>query len=893
MYSEHDWSARYFPMALIESHHAARNKPSRPIHNEETTIVLSFSQIKIAASVIGVIGALQRIKQSMSSPIPTKNNGTTSISPDAPKVDPIIRSPEHLGNRFYTKSIPLEHCNQKRLVGAVAPVSLSAVSLLVHSDTEVGLRLGQTGHRGHQYEEEKVAKQLFQFRDNPEEALTDVTTMLVVHSLCSAPDSENDPSKLSLLLPKNADKELYMAPATISEAQEFLGLITYGVEDVDSATPPAVFNMDEPSHVVAWAGHLMSMDGDERMYERLLAYQHDNHVQVPSEQQDWNKDDLKNFSAEEIHCRVIVLLQQSTKIRVSFADGERRGITSCGIFAGNQTYIDLLRKFGVSNAQDAEKMLQNIQTNIANLQGQYGCLFFAPSEQKGCTFSSKEVVLCLGIGMKQQFQIEKGEVVGLGERALYVGNATALFDPDPKPWTKVQKGNDWILERFETIAKDVFPEHLRSGPVMAIALNFKGIKGAFGKLKSEVALVLMVHVMSVKWDTRRKYLKSFLPPNYHSYFLKELNKIVPGWHNEYKSYEPSQDVKMRACCFVVSFTIMLMSHSMGGENCSMQPIIEYWRAECAHQGDGTYAGEQWKMNLLATFCIKKYYLPTLDIMDNMKHFCEDSDTLRWRQKNQWLSYAMWAQQFSTLSTCYVRQGDGFGDEGLKLSKILNIPRLCMELAEKLGTEEVTCESDAFNKELTIPGTSETRVYKPEMELHKFRITYCIEGHDDPHTPGKATLEGLAQPCGLAIDPIDPDSDGDEEDDEAEKKPWPELLDYSTKTKSKKSEMEPQYPQSNTDPKKRKGKGKAKGSGGSAEKRRKTKKLSEFSDLPEVARQHFDQISGWLQNKDWGLRFGEACTVAFAKKTHRAKAIACVELGMQPNDDKKSNNEGSE
>ena len=886
MNSHHDWSALHFPMALIESHHAARNKPSRPVRNEETTIVLSFSQIEIAASVIGVIGALQRRKQSMSSPAQTKNNGPTSITPHDPKANPIIRSPQHLGNWFYTKSIPLEHGNQKRLQGAVAPVSLGVVSLLVHSDPEVGLRLAQTGHRGHQYEEEKVVKQLFQFRDNPEEALTDVTTMLVVHSLRSVPDSENDPSQLSLLLPKSADKELYMAPATISEAQEFLSLITYGVEDEDPATLPAVFDMHEPSHIVAWAGHLMSMAGDELMYERLLAYQHDNHVQVPSEQQNWNKDDLKTASAGEIHCRVIVLLQRNTNIRVSFADGERRGTTSCGIFAGKQTYIDLLCKFGVSNRKDAEEMLETIKSNIVNLRGQYGCLFFAPSEQKGPTFSSKEVVLCLGIGMRQQFQIEKGEVVGLGERALYVANATALFDPDPKPWTKVQKGNDWILERFETIAKDVFPEHLRSGPVMKIALNFKGIKGAFGHLKQEVAQVLMVHVMSVKWDTRRKYLKSFLPSDFHSYFLKELNKTVPGWQNEYKSYEPSQDVKMRACCFVVSFTIMLMSHSMGGENCSMQPIIEYWRTECAHQGDGTYAGEQWKMNLLATFCIKKYYLPTLDIMENMKHHCEDSDTLRWRQKNQWLSYTMWAQQFSTLSTCYVRQGDGFGDEALKLSKILSIPRLCMDLAEKLATEEVTCESDAFNKELTIPGTSETRVYKPEMELHKFRITFCIQDHDDPHTPGKATLEGLAQPCGLAIDP---NSDGEEEDDEAEKEPWSELLDYSTNSKSKKSEMEPQYPESNTGPKKRKGKGKANTAG----KRRKTKKLSEFSDLPQVARQHFDQMAGWVQNEDWGQRFGEACTVAFAKKTHQAKAIALVELGMTPNEDKKSDDKGSE
>ena len=765
---------------------------------------------------------------------------------------------------------------------AIGQTSLRTCSLFLPVNGDQQIQMADVGVRQQQYTKAQVETQLNQFANDPHQSLAGIPVHFLVYTQVIDHDKDTDPRMLTRLKPPKEDEERYMAPTTVDDALELMNIVTFGVEEETPKAPPG-YDMDEPSHIVSWALQVADSVDTATLYGRVMEYCRS--INSEHYKKDW-RERLEMWSDEYLQKQLTGILQTIQHIRLAPIRGKRRAYVAFYIFTGLLSSLGFDSETELETASGEPFDLTQIRNNIDSHRNHYSILFFAPplTEEAASTFTSEEVVMCLGYGFEGQTNLDNAESLGIGDRAIYAVNSMALLDDDCKPWNYF-KGNAWIGQRLKRFAKTSYVS-------FADYPNLPTIKtgdGVIGKLKSELQFPIRYHLMLLKYDTRRQWIADWVPVNFQDRVIKEMDKSLDKqWDQKDKVYQirNAREALNNACCFIISHTAMLLTHSVSYEQQPLEPIIRAWKL-CPGDGSGTQRDAELKMYKLTMMIIKAYIFPYLAIVEGTRMIDNKhkDDSRRSLNKDQWVWYCSQAQLYREISLII--------DEPNDLHK--SIFSFCMLLAKNFKEKKIGGTSHILEKKVKGKcGPSESRIY-PDVELDRFQIRIVhIDENNKRKRNHPITLRDLLYQCHRHLTRKDSDNgsnNGDESTDDVSDDgfhgshdgfDWPAYLGVSPDTTRLEDPSEtftggaPAY-EREIENKKRKGS--RKGQGG-----RKRRKVSDYTNnVTDEVRSCYSQVLDWLKGPN-GKAIDAALSYAFGKKekTNRYKAIQ--ELAEPPKED---------
>ena len=785
---------------------------------------------------------------------------------------------------------------------AVTQADLRVCSQLFHIQQGVGICTGQVGFRLQPLSSQRASDLLTEFKSTPKAAMTSesVPFHFVVHKVTKyegGPDVDN----LALLQPTDKNKEqYYLSPATIQDAEAYFEMVTFTAQNIPEA--PKDLDMHEPTHLVAWACHLETLEHQALIYQRLVAYHEDRleknieHPFPPQIQNStyWTGDDdeIKELSESEIQYRISLLKQQMSAVRLSPVKGADRSKVAAMALAGKKA---LLRFSSINLKGATTQDMKDISKNIDDMSAKYGSLFFAPpvETEPSTIFSGQDIVLCLGYGMNLQTNLEKAEGVGMGDRVFYAANLLTLLgtEKDLKPWKQDSNSTKWIQQKYLKILGLIAPNWLKTTPIQNVS-NYQGI---LGKLVISVYYVLKVYLMQLQAETREEWIKREVPLGFRDQFIKQMDNIV-GWKTPEKLWDYDSKLLARSCTCILSHWVMLLTHSLKANPSNIDLLRDHWINNCSGLGDGTAEDTELKMLQLTIFIVQKYVLPMLGIMENWKTgWKKVLEKERWQEKSRWVWYCKHAQMYNELTGLYREALDEHG----KSDGTSRITAIMMEMAKKMQKKQIRgeCPVDSDENLGKYDGATADRRLYPEMELDQFTVEYVMvkrngRGHKNKFVNPK-TLPDIVVECEQHLKQLDAGQkigSEDEEDEEDRMSQWPNFLECNLQNQVFEIPEEEVLPdgllgdkrkdRDDSDELNSEGGGNKDNGKGGGRKKRKTKKAEDFKDIPNSLRPIFPLLAQHLEDagEEWRERLGEATGFATSKTQHSRRVGALSALG---------------
>lgn len=268
------------------------------------------------------------------------------------------------------------------LPGFSAKASARSASLFVEISQTLGVRQSQVGARcNSKYAEHKLEETISQLQHNPKDALSDEPISFVVHQVQHSKEVAGGlDTTLVVLQPDSDNERLYTAHVTLKEATELVDIVAFN----GAPNMPDIIDKTQPTHLVAWALHLIDLQTDQQLALRLQEFAEESRHDLEFAKK--TSEELEAMSDEVSYNHVRWFLQQLTSIRLSSTLGTRRLHDVIYVYSGDHKAIGLSKKL-LSQEQRAE-----IRSNLHPLQ--YTLHLFAPPCTTNGVFSEMEILIC-------------------------------------------------------------------------------------------------------------------------------------------------------------------------------------------------------------------------------------------------------------------------------------------------------------------------------------------------------------------------------------------------------------------------------------------------------------------------------------------------------------------
>ena len=618
------------------------------------------------------------------------------------------------------------------------PVGYRTVCLFLHENTEDGLQQGLVGVRSRGYFPEEYQTQALQFLNKPEDALTNLPSTLLVHSvgqgMADSPAQlhsvssflacEHDPNPTGARPSPGADPaRLCMEHTSLVEAKQLLVAITDRTSDrrrgygrIQLPEIPSSLEHDgaSPCHVVAWALLIIELLPPKVLLGRLIHWEQktaarvwpngDPHATYPLHEP---LRDIESLDDVQLFNESHWIFMKLTLIRLSSVEGNRRYFTSFYFLS------ECLRSIGLAlHLLDAAERAS--VRRILNEQ-QYGMTVFLPpaADRPSKMYSPADVMSAKAVGFWKQQNLAHALPVGATDKFVHHCKMNALMMTH-QPW----QGNDTTGKEFIVNQKKKANDAIIPQPYALPAKKDGTTKGEAttvgigGNLRRHVFTLLHSELRGLATGHERRTLVKELVPDV---LVEKLENFLSrnnfaDWKTRPKATGPLKALTIKQCsCSVISnffthFTHFFQDGHIAKHLADWQGGNSALFVDSKDEMDETLA--------LAKMLYSFYYLPGRALLDQVDMSSNNKDN-----RCPWIQFMRETSLYSELSTLYANSVEYL----LPDRRRIDVKTLCIVLEHLIRNQVLLTRVDprlAIKSKLTVASDLGTR-YFPRCSLHEF------------------------------------------------------------------------------------------------------------------------------------------------------------------------------